>query len=113
MNLESEMIDHGITKVLLNGRLDIEGTNAIDMKFTALTSTKKAEILIDLTHVSFIASIGMRTLLSSAKALSKRGGKMVLFNAQPLVKDALVTAGIDTLIPMFDDMDAAVAALLE
>ena len=111
MKLESEMIDHGITKVSLDGRLDIEGTNDIDMQFTALAGTKQAEILVDMANVSFIASIGMRTLLSSAKALSKRDGKMVLANPQPLVREALVTAGIDTLIPLCDDTDAAIAEL--
>ena len=113
MKLDAEMIDNGITKVLLNGRLDIEGNNDIETEFTALGHIKKAKILVDLTEVSFIASIGMRTFLRSATALSDRKGKMVLFNAQPLVKEALVSAGIDTLIPMLDEMDAAVASLAE
>ena len=109
--MESEMIEHGITKVSLDGRLDIGGTNDIDMEFTALTSTQKAEILIDMTNVSFMASIGMRTFLSSAKALSKHGGKMVLANCQPLVKEALQTAGIDTLIPVHDSLEDAISDL--
>ena len=111
MKMESETIDNGIIKVSLDGRLDIAGTSDIDAQFTALTSTKKADILVDMTAVNFIASIGMRTLLSSAKALSKHGGKMVLANSQPLVKEALITAGIDTLIPMFDGTEEAIAEL--
>lgn len=111
MKMESETIDNGIIKVSLDGRLDIAGASEIDKQFTALTSSKKAEILVDMNAVSFIASSGMRTLLSSAKALSKRGGKMVLANTQPLVKEALTTAGIDTLIPMFDGLEEAIAEL--
>lgn len=53
----------------------------------------------------------MRLLLSNARAQSQRGGLMVLYNPQPLVKDALVTAGFEQLIPMFDEFDAACAAL--
>lgn len=111
MQLESELLDDHILKINLDGRLDIEGTQAIDMKFTALTATKKAAILVDMTNVSFLASIGMRTLLSCAKAATARGGKMVLFNAQPMVKDVLQTSGLATLIPMYDDLDEAKAAL--
>lgn len=113
MDLDMELIENGITKASLNGRLDIEGTNEIDSEFSTLGHIKGAKILVDLTDVSFIASIGMRTFLRSATALSNRKGKMVLFNAQPLVKDALASAGIDTLIPMFDEMDAAIASLME
>ena len=113
MKMDSEMIDNGITKVSLNGRLDIPGTNEIEANFTALGHIKKAKILVDLTDVSFIASIGMRAFLRSATPLSNRHGKMVLCNAQPLVKEALLSAGIDTLIPILDDMDAAIASLTE
>jgi anti-anti-sigma factor len=107
MQLESELLDEHIMKITLDGRLDIEGTQAIDMKFTALTATQKAAILVDMSKVSFLASIGMRTLLSCAKAASARGGKMVLFNPQPMVKDVLETSGVASLIPMTDDLAAA------
>lgn len=109
MKMESEIIQGDITKISLDGRLDVEGTEAIDMKFTALTATKKAAVVVDMSQVSFIASIGMRTLLSSAKAQANRGGKIALANLQPLVKEALDTAGISSLIPMFDDMESAIA----
>ena len=65
----------------------------------------------DMSKVSFLASIGMRTLLSCAKAASARGGKMVLFNPQPMVKDVLETSGVASLIPMTDDLAAAKALL--
>lgn len=98
MQLESELLDDQILKITLTGRLDIEGTQAIDMKFTALTATKKAGILVDMTQVEFLASIGMRTLVSCAKAAANRGGKLVLYRPQPLVKEVLNTSGLDSLI---------------
>ena len=47
MCLESELLDDHILKISLEGRLDVEGTQAIDMQFTALTATKKAALLVD------------------------------------------------------------------
>lgn len=111
MEIEAEKIDNGITKISLNGRMDIEGTSAIDVKFAVLTNIKNAAVLVDMSEVNFIASIGMRTLLSSAKLLARSGGKMVLAQCQPLVKEALNTAGMDTLIPTFDEMDDAISEL--
>jgi anti-anti-sigma factor len=67
--------------------------------------------MVDMSEVSFVASIGMRTLLSSAKALAKKGGKMVLLNPVGPVWDSLSTAGIDALVPIHADRDAAIADL--
>ena len=101
----------GILLLELSGRLDIAGTGEIENTFTFQTATKQAAILVDLSEVSFIASIGMRLLLSSARAQSQRGGLMVLYNPQPLVRDALTTAGFEQLIGMYDDFETACAAL--
>ena len=113
MNLEIANLPSGIKQVALTGRLDVQGVNAIDNRFAFAVTTEKAPILVDLSAVEFIASIGMRLLLMNAKALHKRGGRLVLYRAQPLVSEALVTAGIDLLIPLYDDYDAACAALLK
>jgi anti-anti-sigma factor len=111
MRLESELLDDHALLITLDGRLDVEGTQAIDMKFTALTATKKASVLVDMGKVSFLASIGMRTLLSCAKAASKRGGRMVLVNPQPLVREVLDRSGVSSLIPVYEDLETARAAL--
>ncbi len=109
MNLESELLDGGILRIVLDGRLDLQGTEEIDNAFTELTGSHAGPVLVDLGEVSFIASIGMRTLLASAKALDKRGGKMVLVDAQDMVRDTLETAGITSLLPLFENTDSALA----
>lgn len=111
MKLEVVQLDNGIKQIKLNGRLDIPGTNEIENSFTAHVASKKAAVLIDMTGVEFIASFGMRILLSNAKALAGRGGKMVLYKPSPMVKEALTVAGINELVPIYDDFDAACAAL--
>lgn len=95
----------------LNGRLDHKGSGEIELRFTALTATNSDHIAVDMAGVDFIASIGMRLLLSCAKAKAARGGRMVLFGLQPLVLEALASAGIDTLIPIHADQSAALANL--
>lgn len=112
MQIDSETLDHGIVKVNLSGRMDLLGTQAIDMKFTALTATQNAPILVDLSDVSFLASLGMRTLISSAKAVSMRGGLMVLFNPQPNVLEVLEISGVSSLIPIYHELQEAMNALI-
>ncbi len=110
MQIRSEMVDTDVLQITLEGRMDVSGTLAIDPRFTALAATRHDGVVVDLAGVVFLSSIGIRTLLSSAKALALRGGRMVLLAPQPLVRKVLETAGIDQIIPVYDDRDAALAA---
>jgi anti-anti-sigma factor len=81
----------------------IKGTGVVETSFTAHTAGKKAKVIVDLSGLDFLSSIGIRLLLTTAKAQANRGGKIVLLNPKPLVEEALVTAGINMLIPMYND----------
>lgn len=111
MKLEKVILEDGIKQIKLVGRLDIQGTKAIDPQFTATTSAEKAPVLVDLSEVEFLSSVGMQMLLFNAKTLSRRGGAMVLLKPIPMVKEALKIVGFDALIPIYDDFDEACAVL--
>jgi anti-sigma B factor antagonist len=111
MKINTEHFDKDIVKINLSGRMDLLGTQEIDMKFTALTATQKGYFVIDLSEVSFLASLGMRTLISSAKAVSMRGGLMVLANPQPNVKEVLDASGVSSLIPVYHELQEAISIM--
>ncbi len=108
MQLKTVELENGVTKAELSGRMDIEGATAVDLKFSVLAGSKK-KLIVDLSDVSFMASLGIRTLMLSAKAMTNKGGKMVLLNPQPNVEKVLETTGINTVIPIVHDMEAALA----
>lgn len=97
--------------IKLIGRMDLEGTNAIDGKFTLNTASRRIHSIVDMSEVSFLASLGMRTLLGSAKALKQHNAKMVLVNPQPMVKEGMNMAGIGQVVPIVDTLDEAKAQL--
>jgi anti-anti-sigma factor len=111
MDIQVAEYENDIKWIQLRGRLDMQGSLAVDVRFTSLTAIDASPVIIDISEVEFIASIGMRLLLSNAKAKANRGGRMVLCQPQPLVREALQTAGIDTLIAMYDSIEAAASAL--
>ena len=111
VELQTEQMNDGTLKVNLLGRLDIIGTNAIDLRFTSLTATRKASVIVDLSGVDFLSSMGVRLLLSNAKALASRGGMMVICKPDPMVRKVLETTGTDAIIPLYDDLDSAHQAL--
>jgi anti-anti-sigma factor len=62
---------------------------------------------VDLSGVTFLASMGIRTFLANAKSLERRGAAMALFAASPLVTEVLTSVGIEQLIPILATLDAA------
>jgi len=102
MNLEVAELENGITKVTLSGRLDIEGALKIDSEFNAVAQEKK-KVVVDLSDVTFISSLGIRTLITGAKAAANNGGKIVLLDPQPNVEKVLRTSRVDTVIPIAHD----------
>src|SRR5580692_5467922 len=104
MEMAVHELEPGILGINLSGRMDVVGTQQIDLKFSVLTSTRKAQILVDLSNVTFIASIGIRTLITTAKAQKARGGTMVLFKPSDQVEQVLRATGIDSIIPIAHDI---------
>src|SRR5579863_6939460 len=110
MAFATEELPGGITRVILDGRLDIEGAAAVDLPMNVIAGSKKA-VLVDLQNVSFLGSMGLRALVAPARAIKGRGGKIVLFGPNELVEQVLKTSGIDTLIPVHQELQTAIAAL--
>ena len=107
MKLEIVDNDNGVTRLILAGKMDIEGATSVDKEFSDAASSRK-KVVVDLHDVDFLASLGMRTLVVNAKSIMSRGGRMVLVSPQPNVEKALRSSGIDTIIPIADDFDSAV-----
>lgn len=112
MQLEYSELDHNIRLIKLTGKLDIVGANEIDIKFSGYCSGESPRVLVDLSGVDYIASIGIRTLTSNAKSLLTRGGRMVLLNPLPDVKNVLELTGIPSVIPMYENFESAQTVLL-
>ncbi len=111
MTIHFEDVNEQLRRIKLSGRLDMPGTEAISLKFTNLAASSARRVVVDLTEVSFLASIGIREFISNAKAAQLRGGRLVLFvGDNAAVAKTLQVTGIDALIPMFTDLSEADAA---
>lgn len=110
MEMHTEKLEGDITRVGLAGRMDYAGATEIDAKFMEIANREKW-LLVDLSKVSFLASMGIRTLIMAAKVLKERGGKMILFSPEMMVAKVLKTSGTDILIPVYYDLPLACEAL--
>ena len=109
MQISTQELDGGITKVDLDGRMDIAGAAAVDLKMNLIAGSAK-KLLIDLEKVSFLGSMGLRSIVIPARAVHSRGGKVILLAPTEMVESVLKASGIDSLLPIHHDLAAALAA---
>jgi len=102
-----------LRKILISGRLDVDGTNSVAAQLEELSKAPKKAVVVDLSSLKFLASIGIRALITSAKAVKARGGKMVLVvNSGSTVMMSIQATGVDQFVPVFgSESDAEKAAL--
>jgi anti-sigma B factor antagonist len=106
MTFAIRTLDDGVVIIALSGRLDLEWAQEADLKFSAAAS-QHSKVIIDLSEVTYVASLGIRTIVLSAKAVNSKGGAVVLAGPRSLVREVLITTGIDTVIPIADSVDEA------
>ena len=109
--MEMEVIESGgISRAVLDGRFDIAGAQAVDLKFSVLAGSAPA-LIVDLTKVTFLASMGVRTLMLSAKTMRRRGAKIAVCGADENVEKVLRATGFDEIVTLYPDFETATAAL--
>ncbi len=102
MNMATADLDHGVLKIHLSGRLDVDGALKIDEPFRNAMAGKK-HVVVDLAEVDYLASLGIRTLVVGAKSAAGLGGKLVVLAPQRNVEKVLRESNIDTIIPIVRD----------
>jgi len=110
VEISVENLADGIEKVTLTGSLDVSAAQEIEREFSAAARSGH-HVVVDLSQVRFLSSQGIRALMINAKAVEAKGRRMVLVAPPPQVEHVLHVAGIDQLIPLYHEVDRAVATL--
>jgi anti-anti-sigma factor len=94
--------------IRLNGRLD--GAHApklqtfIDSK---LVSPEIKQVALDMQHVQYLSSAGIRVLVSTVKQLRARGGDLIVTGLHGYCAEVLKVAGFDKLLTCFGSVEEA------
>lgn len=110
MRLESQIRD-GVCILRLEGRF-VTGSDAALV--SAQNSLKKIGItkaIVDLSAVPYIDSTGLAFVVELHKSLVSRGGQLFLAEANERVREVLEMTRIGEIIPQFQDLEDAEAAL--
>ena len=111
MKLEYIELKDGIRLIKLEGRLDLNGTYSIEIQFVNDCTGDKARVLVDMSGVNYVSSVGIPMLVNTAKSVMSRGGKMAFLNPQENVLKVLELVGVTQVIPVYYDQKTAIQGL--
>ena len=104
-------IGNGVTLVELSGRMDVSGALKADPALAEIAA-ENSRVIVDLAKLDFLASLGIRSLVTTSKTLRGKNGNLVLLSPQPSVEQVLHSSGIDTIIPVAKNRADAEARVL-
>ncbi len=107
----SEDKNGDVLTVGLKGRLDAATSKTVEEFLLRKIDAGEKHLVLDLSGLDYISSVGLRVFMMTAKRLKVVQGKVVVCSLTTPIKQVFDIAGFTTLFPMFDSRDAAVAGV--
>lgn len=95
----------------VRGEIDLGTAPQLNVYIDAvLVESAPSALIIDLTDVPFLASVGMTVLVKASEHVGKSARFAVVADG-PATSRPLIVMGLDQVITLYTDLDAAVTAL--
>ena len=98
------------TIVSVSGTLDASTVEPLSRFLAEQTDSGHTRIVLDLAHMEFMSSAGLRAILAALKETRQPGGDLRIAAAQPGVLKVLQMSGFINILKCFDSTDEAVAS---
>jgi len=110
MKMKQEDLGDDVLLVTLDGAFDIAGAGDVDLPFSVIAGSRD-KVIVDFSDVSFLASIGIRVIVKTAKSMANRGGKLMVANPNQAARKVLASTGVDTIVGVTSSIEEARAEL--
>lgn len=105
LEVRVDVID-SIPVLRLKGRLDSFGASVFDREVSLLSRETK-NLIIDVSDVSYLSSLGIRSLIKLEKSLIARSGGIILTGLTPFLVQVLEVSGLLSQLRSVDSLDNA------
>lgn len=79
-------------------------------KLESVLESEDGHVLLDLSKINYIDSTGIGELVGYLSRFAERERKLILVSPSDRIRKLLKVAQIDTLFPIYDDLEQAIAA---
>ena len=100
-----------VTVAVIVPRFDAYTANDIEMVLRDLIAKGVKKLICDFSQTEYIASAGLRVLLSSAKSLQKSGGQIVMVSMKPFVYEVFEISGFNQIFKVYASQNEALQSM--
>jgi anti-sigma B factor antagonist len=85
---------------MLNGELDIAGTDTLDQEIAEIAAAGPADVVLDLSALDFVDSTGLKSFLKAHDMSLARGFRLWIVPGDGAVARVLRLTGLDGVLPL-------------
>jgi len=109
--ITSEEAANNVWVVTPSGRVDAALAPGLEAALESQLGKGNAFLVVDFASVSYVASSGLKALLSARRKIKQAGGELALAGLSPEVFGILEMIGLHRLFPLYASRSEAVAVL--
>jgi anti-sigma B factor antagonist len=94
-----------------SGLNDFRNNVLRDSLYELVPTSTEPRFAVDLLRVDYLSSSGVALLVGLKRRVETRGGKIVLYRVQPIVRDLLAVMKLDKFFLIADNEQQALASL--
>lgn len=94
----------------LVGRMDTLAAISLEQRLNQTVDRGERKIVLYLAKLDYMSSSGLRTLLGLAKRLQSEGGKLVLSCPSEPIRELILMARLEEIIPIYASNGEAILA---
>jgi anti-anti-sigma factor len=99
------------TIVVVAGRLDSQTAGRFSGRLSELYQSREAQVLIELSRLTYISSAGCRALYLAARQATERGRLLGVCGMNEAVERVVELAGLGSQVRIYDSREEALAQM--
>jgi anti-sigma B factor antagonist len=105
----------GVVVCTVIGEIDVASAPRLRQELVRLAAESDGppRVVVDLAGVDFLDSTGLGVLLGGLKRCRAKGGAMAVSRPEPQVRKVFEITRVAEILPLHDDVDAAIASTTE
>lgn len=104
-----EKVCGSVTVLCPSGRIDAAHSEAFQVRLVAAVGRSAAHVVVDMSQVSYISSVGLRALMVAAKQTKATGGKLAVAGLQPIVQEIFEISRFSFVVKIFASVREGIA----
>ena len=100
-----------VTIAIMLPRFDASNANDVEIVLQGLILKGVKKLICDFSQTEYIASAGLRVLLSAAKGLQKSGGQIFIVSMKPFVREVFEISGFSQIFKVYASQNEALQSL--